>query len=81
MKEATEGTRKPRGVIDIKKHYATSNCPIFDIVLYTNLKQTPQAGQLFSKIKFEEVKSIIQQGNFKPTPLSETLYYKKFQPE
>lgn len=69
------------GLIDVKKHFATSNCPIFDVVLYDNSKAYPQSGLLYSKIKFEEVKKILAQGNFKPTPLSEALFYKKFQAE
>lgn len=66
------------GFIDVKKHFATSNCPIYDVVLYSNLKDYPHAGLLYSKIKFEKVKQILAQGNFKPTPLSESLFEKKF---
>lgn len=73
-----QGTSKKYGFIDVKKHFATSNCPIYDVMLYTNLKEYPLRGQLYSKIKFEEVKKILTQGNFKPTPLSETLFEKKF---
>lgn len=72
---------KINGFIDVKKHFATSNCPIYDVVLYDNPKEYPQSGLLYSKIKFEEVKKILAQGNFKPTPLSEALFYKKFQTE
>lgn len=72
---------KINGFIDVKKHYATSNCPIYDVVLYVNPKTYPHLGLLYSKIMFEEVKKILAQGNFKPTPLSEVLFYKKFQAE
>lgn len=79
-KMMTREQRLPKinGFIDVKKHFATSNCPIYDVMLYTNLKEYPLRGQLYSKIKFEEVKKILTQGNFKPTPLSETLFEKKF---
>ncbi|KAA8712574.1 hypothetical protein F4V47_06450 [Lactococcus garvieae subsp. garvieae] len=76
-----QGTSKKYGFIDVKKHFATSNCPIYDVVLYKNPKAYPQSGLLYSKIKFEDVKKILAQGNFKPTPLSEALFYKKFQAE
>lgn len=83
MVKETKNTHTPviNGFIDVKKHFATSNCPIFDVVLYGNPKAYPQSGLLYSKIKFEEVKKILAQGNFKPTPLSEALFYKKFQAE
>ncbi len=83
MVKETKNTHTPviNGFIDVKKHFATSNCPIFDVVLYDNPKAYPQSGLLYSKIKFEEVKKILAQGNFKPTPLSEALFYKKFQAE
>lgn len=83
MVKETKNTHTPviNGFIDVKKHFATSNCPIYDVMIYTNLKEFPRRGRLYSKIKFEEVKKILAQGNFKPTPLSEALYYKKFQPE
>jgi len=73
-----QNKQKLNGFIDVKKHFATSNCPIYDVVLYKNPKAYPQSGLLYSKIKFEEVKKILAQGNFKPTPLSETLFEKKF---
>ncbi|QSR03136.1 hypothetical protein J0J36_10430 (plasmid) [Lactococcus sp. LG1074] len=76
-----QNTQKFNGIIDVKKHFATSNCPIYDVVLYSNFKDYPHAGLLYSKIKFEEVKQILAQGEFKPTPLSEVLFYKKFQGE
>ena len=76
-----EKTKKTSGFIDIKKHFATSNCPIYDVVLYNNPNAYPHSGLLYSKIKFEDVKKILAQGNFKPTPLSEALFYKKFQAE
>lgn len=76
-----QNTQKFNGIIDVKKHFATSNCPIYDVVLYSNFKDYPHAGLLYSKIKFEEVKQILVQGKFKPTPLSEVLFYKKFQGE
>lgn len=72
---------KINGFIDVKKHFATSNCPIYDVVIYNNIKDYPHAGLLYSKIKFEEVKQILAGGRFKPTPLSEVLFYKKFQGE
>lgn len=83
MVKETKNTHTPviNGFIDVKKHFATSNCPIFDVVLYANPKAYPKSGLLYSKIKFEEVKKILAQGNFKPTPLSEALFYKKFQAE
>lgn len=74
-------TKKFNGFIDVKKHFATSNCPIYDVVLYSNFKDYPHTGLLYSKIKFEDVKQILAQGKFKPTPLSEVLFYKKFQGE
>lgn len=73
-----QGTLKLKGFIDIKKHFATSNCPIYDVVLYTHLREAPHTGILYSKIKHEAVKKLLAQGNFKPTPLSEALFYKKF---
>ncbi|MFK4968176.1 hypothetical protein ACI1UG_08375 [Lactococcus garvieae] len=76
-----QGTSKKYGFIDVKKHFATSNCPIYDVILYSNFKDYPHTGLLYSKIKYEEVKKILTQGTYKPTPLSETLYYKKFQSE
>ncbi|WP_347981631.1 hypothetical protein [Lactococcus petauri] len=76
-----QNTQKFNGLIDVKKHFATSNCPIYDVVLYRNFKGYPHAGLLYSKIKLEEVKHILAQGKFKPTPLSEVLFYKKFQEE
>ncbi|WP_270324741.1 hypothetical protein [Lactococcus petauri] len=69
-----QNTQKFNGIIDVKKHFATSNCPIYDVVLYSNFKDYPHAGLLYSKIKFEEVKQILAQGEFKPTPLSEVLF-------
>jgi hypothetical protein len=74
-----QGTSKKYGFIDVKKHFATSNCPIYDVVLYDNPREYPHSGLLYSKIKFEEVKKLLAQGNFKPTPLSEVLFYKKFE--
>jgi hypothetical protein len=83
MEKETKNTHSPviNGFIDVKKHFATSNCPIYDVVLYDNLREYPHSGLLYSKIKFEEVKKLLAQGNFKPTPLSEVLFYKKFQSE
>lgn len=81
MEKETKNTHRPviNGFIDVKKHFATSNCPIYDVVLYYNPREYPHSGLLYSKIKFEEVKKLLAQGNFKPTPLSEVLFYKKFQ--
>lgn len=80
-KENAMTKEKPNkhGLIDVKKHFATSNCPIYDVVLYSSFNDYPYSGLLYSKIKFEDVKKILAQGNFKPTPLSEVLFYKKFQ--
>ncbi|KXT59244.1 hypothetical protein [Lactococcus sp. DD01] len=55
-----QNTQKFNGIIDVKKHFATSNCPIYDVVLYSNFKDYPHAGLLYSKIKFEEVKQILE---------------------
>ena len=74
-----QNKQKMNGLIDIKKHFATSNCPIYDVVLYSNFKDYPYAGVLYSKIKYHDVMLLLEQGNFKPTPLSEVLFYKKFQ--
>lgn len=65
--------------IDIKKHYATSKCPVYDVMIYRDLKTYPYTGRLYSKIRFEEVQFLLAQGKFKPTPLSEALFEKKFQ--
>ena len=83
MEKETKNTHSPviNGFIDVKKHFATSNCPIYDVVLYTNLKEYPLKGQLYSKIKYNDVRKLLEQGIFKPTPLSEALFYKKFQKE
>lgn len=76
-----QNKQKINGLIDVKKHFATSNCPIYDVVLYSSFNDYPYSGLLYSKIKFEDVKKILAQGNFKPTPLSEALFYKRFQAE
>lgn len=67
------------GFVDIKKHYATSNCPIYDMVIYPSSYRS--SGRLYVMLKFEEVKKILEQGVFQPTPLSEALYNKKFKRE
>lgn len=72
---------KINGFIDIKKHFATSNCPLYDVVLYRNKRYDSNSGFLYSKIKENDVEQLLAQGNYKPTPLSEVLFCKKFQGE
>ncbi|WP_285012568.1 hypothetical protein [Lactococcus formosensis] len=81
MTKRDDKQQKINGLIDVKKHFATSNCPIYDVVLYSNFSEYPYSGVLYSKIKHREVMLLLEQGNFKPTALSEALFYKKFQKE
>lgn len=74
-----QGAPKVYGFIDVKKHFATSNCPIYDVMLYIHPKGDRPSGILYSKIKFEEVKKLLAQGYFRPTKLSEALFEKKFE--
>lgn len=78
-KEEKETRRKWSGFIDIKKHFATSHCPLYDVILYPRSRKTACAGVPYLKLNAEEVKRLLSQGNYIPTPLSESLFYKKFQ--
>ena len=66
------------GWIEIKKHYAINKCEFYDVVIHKSLKAHSRAKKVYYKIKFEEVKQLLAQGNFSPTPLSQRLFDRKF---
>ncbi|MGI1837509.1 hypothetical protein ACRPK2_09270 [Lactococcus garvieae] len=68
-----------RGLIDIKKHTGSTKCALYDVTVYEDLKVYPYRGRLYPKLKFEEVRVLLSQGNFKPTSLSQTLFEKILQ--
>lgn len=70
--------RKTR-MIDIKKHTGSAKCDIYDVTVYEDLKVYPYRGRLYSKLKFEEVKTLLSQGKFQLSLLSQALFEKRFQ--
>ena len=70
--------RKTR-MVDIKKHTGSAKCALYDVTVYEDLKVYPYRGRLYPKLKFEEVKTLLSQGKFKLTLLSQALFEKRFQ--
>lgn len=66
-------------MIDIKKHTVSTKCVLYDVTVYEDLKVYPHRGRLYSKLNFEEVKTLLSQGKFKLTLLSQALFEKRFQ--
>ncbi|WP_242359032.1 hypothetical protein [Lactococcus petauri] len=64
------------GIVDIKKHRASSHCHFYDVTLYHRLNSHPRTGKLYPKKTLKEVKQLLSQGNFKPNVLSERLFDK-----
>uniref|UniRef100_UPI00359CA1BA hypothetical protein n=1 Tax=Lactococcus garvieae TaxID=1363 RepID=UPI00359CA1BA len=80
-KNEVRGLLPLTGIVDIKKHRASSHCHLYDVVIYHQFNVRPYPGRLYPKKPLKEVKQLLSQGNFKPNVLSERLFNKILEKE